>query len=160
MKLTSFYLSCFLISSTSLLAEEICSKKITEEKVNDVCKQISAKGVAIKSEWPQGLLIKNCGDNYIWIQDTSADIKMIMHPVKQRLNNQSISKQLDENKFPLFAEFDKAAKAKAEGAWVDYVWAKPGAEKASPKTSFVKLCKLPSGETWLAGSGVWKEDVK
>ncbi|MBP9680106.1 MAG: cache domain-containing protein [Bacteriovorax sp.] len=143
-----------------LFAEDVCSKKITEDKVNEICKQIATKGAAVKTEWPQGLLIKNCGDNYIWVQDTSPEIKMIMHPVKQRLNNQSLVKQLDENKFALFFEFDKAAKAKAEGVWVDYVWAKPGAEKATPKSSFVKICKLPSGESWLAGSGVWKEDVK
>lgn len=153
-----------LIAASCLIAvqamSEECSKKIVEEKVNEVCKQISLKGAAIKSEWPQSLLFKNCGDNYIWVQDTSADIKMIMHPIKVRLNDQPIGKQLDENKFPLFAEFDKAAKAKAAGAWVDYVWAKPGAEKATPKTSFVKLCKLPTGDSWIAGSGVWKEDLK
>jgi signal transduction histidine kinase len=148
-----------IFTTTSLYANE-CSKKITEDKVNEVCKQISTKGAAIKSEWPQALLFKNCGDNYIWVQDMSSEIKMVMHPVKQRLNDQAIGKQLDENKFALFAEFDKAAKAKSAGAWVDYVWAKPGAEKATPKTSFVKMCKLPSGESWIAGSGVWKEDIK
>jgi signal transduction histidine kinase len=114
-----------IFTTTSLYANE-CSKKITEDKVNEVCKQISTKGAAIKSEWPQALLFKNCGDNYIWVQDMSSEIKMVMHPVKQRLNDQAIGKQLDENKFALFAEFDKAAKAKSAGAWVDYVWAKPG----------------------------------
>jgi hypothetical protein len=109
-----------IFTTTSLYANE-CSKKITEDKVNEVCKQISTKGAAIKSEWPQALLFKNCGDNYIWVQDMSSEIKMVMHPVKQRLNDQAIGKQLDENKFALFAEFDKAAKAKSAGAWVDYV---------------------------------------
>lgn len=160
MKLIALSLVGVLLSTSTAFADGACSKKIVEEKVNEMCKQISAKGEAIKSEWPQSLLFKNCGDNYIWIQDTSADIKMVMHPVKQRLNDQVIGKQLDENKFALFAEFDKAAKAKAGGAWVDYVWTKPGQEKATPKTSYVKLCKLPSGTSWIAGSGVWKEDIK
>lgn len=159
MKVVLFGISC-AIFATSAFAEGQCSKKIVEEKVNEICKEISAKGEAIKSEWPASLLFKNCGDNYIWIQDTSPEIKMVMHPIKQRLVGQEIGKQLDENKFPLFAEFDKAAKAKSAGAWVDYVWTKPGAEKATPKSSFVKMCKLPNGTNWIAGSGVWKEDVK
>lgn len=145
---------------TNVFAAGVCSKKVAEEKVNEVCKAISEKGEAVKADWPKSLLFENCGDNYIWVQDTSSDIKMVMHPVKQRLNGNVIGTQLDENKFPLFAEFDKAAKAKADGAWVDYVWAKPGQEKATPKTSYVKICKMKDGSAWIAGSGVWKEDVK
>ncbi len=146
--------------TSSVLAAGACNKKIAEDKVNEVCKLISEKGDAVKADWPKALLFENCGDNYIWVQDTSAEIKMVMHPIKQRLNGNVIGAQVDENKFPLFAEFDKAAKAKADGAWVDYVWAKPGQEKATPKTSFVKLCKMKDGSSWIAGSGVWKEDVK
>jgi signal transduction histidine kinase len=159
MKLFVFALANVVLLS-SAFAADVCSKKATEDKVNEVCADITKKGAAIKSEWPQGLLVKNCGDNYVWVQDTSADIKMVMHPIKQRLNDTVIGKQLDENKVALFAAFDKEAKAKAAGAWVDYVWAKPGAEKATPKTSFVKICKMASGESWIAGSGVWKEDIK
>lgn len=143
-----------------VFAAEVCTKKAAEAKVEEVCKAISEKGEAVKSDWPAGLLFSNCGDNYVWVQDTSAEIKMVMHPIKQRLNGQEIGKQLDENKFMLFTEFDKAAKANAKGAWVDYVWAKPGQEKATPKTSYVKICKMKSGTTWIAGSGVWKEDLK
>lgn len=149
-----------LTLSTSAFSASICSLAEAEKRVNEVCQAIEAKGDAAKSDWPSALLFQNCGDNYVWVQDMSADIKMVMHPIKQRLNGTVIGKQLDENKFMLFTEFDKAAKAKAAGAWVDYVWAKPGEEKATPKTSFVKICKMKSGESWIAGSGVWKEDVK
>lgn len=148
------------IMSFGSMAAGVCTKKIAEDKVNAVCKAISEKGEAAKSDWPKDLLFENCGDNYIWVQDTSAEIKMVMHPIKQRLNGNVIGTQVDENKFPLFAEFDKAAKAKPAGAWVDYVWAKPGQEKATPKTSFVKICKMKDGTSWIAGSGVWKEDIK
>ncbi len=48
---------------------------------------------------------------------------------KQRLKGTSIKDQIGENKFPLFVEFDKAAKAKPADTWVDYMWAKLGAEK-------------------------------
>lgn len=152
-------LSTSILFSLNLLAAD-CSKAIAEAKVNDACTKISNAGADVQKEWPQGLLFSNCGDNYVWVQDTSKEIKMVMHPIKQRLNGTEIGKQLDENKFALFSEFDKAAKAKPAGAWVDYVWAKPGQEKATPKTSFVKMCKMKDGTTWIAGSGVWKEDLK
>ena len=79
---------------------------------------------------------------------------MVLHPIKRRLNGKDLSANKDENGKVLFVEFDKMAKAKAEGGWVDYVWAKPGAEKATPKTSFVKKCA--GGLNWIAGSGIWK----
>ena len=46
------------------------------------------------------------------------------------------------------------ANAKKEGGWVEYVWPKPGAEKATDKISFVKKCGGPKG--WIIGSGIWK----
>lgn len=141
-------------------AAGVCTKAEAEKWVNDICKKISEKGSDIQSEWPQGLLFQNCGDNYVWVQDTTKEIKMVMHPIKQRLNGQSLTEHVDENKFHLFIEFDKAAKKSEKGAWVDYMWAKPGAEKATAKTSFVKACKMKNGESWIAGSGVWKEDLK
>lgn len=140
-------------------AEE-CSKENAEKQVKEVCEDIIAKGKDVKKEWPKKLLFENCGKNYVWVQDTDEHMKMVMHPIKVRLNGQALDTHVDENNFKLFVEFDKAAKKKADGDWVDYVWAKPGKEKASSKTSFVKLCKSKDGTAWIAGSGVWKEDLK
>lgn len=140
-----------------------CSKKVAEDKVRSICDQISTQGAGVKSKWPQSLLHKNCGDNYVWIQEAFSDkrteVKMVMHPVLPRLNGRIITRSMDEYRFPLTAEFDKAAKKNIDGAWVDYDWPKIGGERARPKTSFVKLCKLPTGDQWLAGSGLWKEDL-
>lgn len=131
-----------------------CGKKDAEAKVNWACGLIEAKG---KDALPEINKMRFCGDNYVWIQDTGENIKMVQHPTKPKLNGQTIQEHRDENKFQLFYEFHKMATAKPAGGWVDYVWAKPGAEKATPKTSFVKLCK---GTTkWVAGSGVWKDDM-
>jgi methyl-accepting chemotaxis protein len=147
------------ISPSLVMAGESCSKKAAEEKIKAVCESISSKGKDAQKDWPEKLLYKNCGDNYVWIQDTNADVTMIMHPVLQRLNGQSLKDKKDDNGFVLFSEFDKAAKAKSGGAWVDYVWKKSTAEKSTPKTSFVKLCKGSDGTAWVAGSGIWKEDL-
>jgi signal transduction histidine kinase len=131
-----------------------CAKKEAEDKVNWACGLIESKG---KGALPEINKMRFCGDNYVWIQDTTDGIIMVQHPTKPKLNGQSLKEQRDENKVQLFFEFHKVGTGKAGQGWVDYVWAKPGAEKATPKTSFVKLCK---GDTkWIAGAGVWKDDL-
>ena len=135
-----------------------CSKEITEKKVNALCEKITKKGDSVKAEWPASLKFDNCGENYIWVQDTSADIKMIMHPIKQSMNGTSLKDIKDKNGVQLFKDFD--TKAKAGGGWVDYVWPKPGTDEVTPKTSFVKSCKMPSGDSWVVGSGLWIADLK
>jgi signal transduction histidine kinase len=155
----SFSLAVIVLPFSNAKAEE-CSKKAVEAKVNEVCGAISKKGAAVKADWPGGLLFKNCGDNYVWVQDTDPNVTMVTHPIKFKLDGESLLKHTDENKLLLFVEFDKQAKAKPAGAWVDYLWKKPGVEVATAKTSFVKTCKHPDGKVWIAGSGIWKEDVK
>lgn len=126
-----------------------CKKADAQTSVEKICKMVEAKG---KEALKDVKKFRYCGSNYVWIQDQ--DVKMVLHPIKRRLNGKSLLKHADENGVKLFVEFDKMAKSKAEGGWVDYMWAKPGAEKATPKTSFVKKCG--GGQNWIAGSGVWK----
>lgn len=145
--------------STVAFAEN-CSKETTEAKINAYCEKISKKGDSVKAEWPNSLKFTNCGENYIWVQDTTPDIKMVMHPIKQAMNGSPLKDVKDKKGFVLFSEFDKMAKAHPNGGWVEYVWPKPGTEDATPKTSFVKLCKMPSGDSWVIGSGLWKADLK
>lgn len=138
-----------------------CSKKAVENFVNKVCGEITEKGADVKKGWPEGLIYENCGKNYIWVQDTSPDIKMVMHPIKQAKNDSSLKEDKDKNGVKLFVEFDKTAKAQAAGGWAPgYVWPKIGQEEHKPKESFVKACKMKDGTTWVIGSGLWTEDLK
>ncbi len=137
---------------------EDCTKEKAQEAVEKACKLIEEKK---EGALPELNTFRFCGDNYVWIQKKeNTAVKMVQHPVKPRLNNQDITEQKDENGKQLFVEFDKAATARMPasatntGAWVDYMWAKPAAEKATAKTSFVKVC--PGGLNWIAGAGVWK----
>ena len=135
----------------------VCSKDVTKQEVTRVCDLIVKKGVEAKKD---KLVFENCGKNYVWIQDASTPtMNMVMHPIKRRLNGKPLDKHTDENGLKLFSEFDKKAKADKDGAWVSYLWAKPGKEKATQKISFVKLCKGDKVE-WIVGSGIWKEDLK
>lgn len=123
-----------------------CTKDQAKAAVEKACSLISSKG---KDSLKEIRKFRYCGSNYVWIQDK--EIKMVMHPIKPRLNGKSLAKNKDENGKLLFIEFDKTAKGNTEGGWVDYVWPKPGAEKATPKTSFVKMC---GSIEWIAGSGI------
>ncbi|PIK16599.1 MAG: chemotaxis protein [Halobacteriovorax sp. JY17] len=126
-----------------------CTKEQAKESVEKMCGLISSKGKGALGEIGK---FRFCGSNYVWIQDK--DVNMVLHPIKRRLNGKSLKASKDENGKALFVEFDKMAKANAAGGWVDYVWAKPGAEKATPKVSYVKVCGGDLG--WIAGAGVWK----
>lgn len=157
----AYYLFLFLgFAFTSISADAKCTKEDVEKKVQEVCRQIESKGKAVKKAWPKDLIYENCGDNYVWVQDTNYEIQMIIHPIKRRLDGTSLRGHEDENKFRLFVEFDRWAKAKPDGAWVDYIWAKPGQAKATPKSSYVMLCTLKEGTSWVVGSGIWLEDLE
>ena len=145
-----------LLFSTSLYADK-CTKEEAIKAVEQACKDI-AEDTSPKGEKALKLIKKrrHCGDNYVWIQ--SKDLKMIQHPVKPRLNGRKLRKRKDDNGYPLFIKFEETAAAGPEGGWVNYVWPKSGAEKSTPKTSFVKRC--PGEKEWVAGSGVWLEDLE
>lgn len=150
------------MASVQSMAAGVCSKAAAEEKVNAICKDIEEKGEDAKNDWPDKLRYENCGDNYVWVQDTSADIKMVMHPIKPKKNGATLKDEVDSDGFRLFFEFDKRAKADKKGtAWVPYKWPKQTSEgKSTPKISFVKICKMKNGTSWIAGSGIWNEDLK
>lgn len=126
-----------------------CKKEQAKESVEKMCELIKSKG---KGALPDIGKYRYCGSNYVWIQDSN--VKMVLHPIKRRLNGKDLKKNKDKNGKHLFVEFDKMAQANAAGGWVDYFWTKPGAETATAKTSFIKKCE--GGLNWIAGSGVWK----
>lgn len=151
-----------IISTTSFLllfaamdsSATHCTKKQAKESVETICKAIEKKGDQAKADIKK---FRYCGNNYVWVQDSN--IKMVVHPIKPRLNGKPLNKNKDKKGKHLFIEFDKMAKKQKDGGWVNYYWTKPGEEAPTPKTSFVKLCggKLK----WIAGSGIWvKADKK
>jgi len=54
------------------------------------------------------------------------------------------------------------AKAKSEkaGGWIHYRWPKPGEEKPSWKSSYVKLVKGPKGKEYIVGSGLYAKKTE
>jgi len=92
-------------------------------------------------------------DGYFWINDLKAVI--VNHPIKPTLNGKDLSNLKDKNGVYPFVEFAKTAKEKGSG-YVDYVWPKPGSDKAESKISYVELFK-PWG--WVIGTGAYNQDL-
>ncbi|OFZ28600.1 MAG: chemotaxis protein [Bdellovibrionales bacterium RIFCSPHIGHO2_01_FULL_40_29] len=142
-----------MLVGVQVQAEDICKKEQAQEAVEKMCAEIekndSAKAIEALKKF------RYCGSNYVWVQDS--DIKMVVHPTRPKLDGSDLKLEMDNNgngSKALFVEFDKMARKNKNGGWVDYLWPKPGAENATPKTSFVKLCK--GDKKWIAGSGIWK----
>jgi methyl-accepting chemotaxis protein len=91
--------------------------------------------------------------DYFWINDTQP--RMVMHPMKPKLDGKDLSGAKDPNGKFLFNEFVKVCQAKGAG-FVEYMWPKPGSDAPVAKISYVKL--LPEWN-WIVGSGIYLDDV-
>ncbi|MCB6184985.1 methyl-accepting chemotaxis protein [Leeia sp. TBRC 13508] len=92
-------------------------------------------------------------NDYFWVNDFQA--KVLMHPLKPELVNQSGLDIKDPDGVYLFREFVKVAKENGEGV-VHYRWSKPGGNEPLSKISFVK--SVPEWQ-WVIGSGIYVDDV-
>jgi len=92
-------------------------------------------------------------NNYFWINDMHP--KMIIHPIKPKLNGKDLSDIKDPKGKHLFVAFVDMVKSKGAGN-VPYLWPKPGSDKAEQKLSYVKGFE-PWG--WVIGSGIYIDDV-
>jgi methyl-accepting chemotaxis protein len=93
-------------------------------------------------------------NNYFWINDEHPT--MIMHPMKPALNGSDLTTFKDPSGRAIFVEFVKAAQASSRGAFVRYLWPKPGRDKPVAKLSFVK--QFAPWE-WVIGTGIYIDDV-
>lgn len=95
------------------------------------------------------------GKDYFWIQDTTP--KMIMHPYRQDLIGEDLSKYIDQEGNAIFVKFSDLVKSQNEG-YVNYVWQwKDDSTRLELKESYVRLFK-PWG--WIIGTGMYIHDVK
>jgi len=92
-------------------------------------------------------------DNYFWINDEHPT--MIMHPMKPAMEGTDLTSFKDPSGKAVFVEFVHAAQAPS-GAFVLYLWPKPGHERPVAKLSFVKRF-APWG--WVIGTGIYIDDV-
>ena len=110
----------------------------------------------IKQEALKALADMRYGESgYYWINDSNHVV--IMHPIKPALNTKSMYDLQDPKGKYLYREIVKAANAKKEGGFVDYMWAKPGKKDPQPKLSFVQ--KFEQWD-WIVGTGAYVDDIE
>lgn len=93
------------------------------------------------------------GTEYFWINDMNGF--MVAHPYFE-LEGKDQSGLTDVNGKKIVVAFVEKAKGQKSG-FVDYVWKKPGSEKATPKLAYVKSFE-PWG--WVISSGIYIDDVQ
>jgi cytochrome c len=121
------------------------------DKVNQACALLQKEGKAGFSKFQGKDSQFVFAGTYIWIHDMAGVMRM--HPIKYKMNGQSLVDFKDSNGKRFFNEMNKVAKEKGSG-WVDYMWPKPGVKEPSQKVSFVKLCNV-QGEDLVVGCGVY-----
>ena len=138
-------------------AKAVCTDEILKEKVDWACKLIESKGQDAVAEIKK-MRFDCCGEpDYVWINTFEDKPIMIMHPIKPMLDGKDLTTNKDPNGKFLFVEFVNALKKTPSGAFVDYQWTKFGEKDPTPKTSWVKKCKVGSTDKyWVAGAGSWK----
>jgi len=92
--------------------------------------------------------------DYYWINDMNP--RMVMHPIKPKLDGKDLSGFKDPNGKRLFIEMVDVCKRNGAG-FVNYFWPKPDEPNPVPKISYVKL--LPQWN-WIIGSGIYVDDVE
>jgi methyl-accepting chemotaxis protein len=93
------------------------------------------------------------GDTYIFVLDMHGT--MLMHPVKPELEGKNQMDLKDTNGKAFVHEMIEVVKTKDSG-WVDYMWPKPGSDRPSKKSSYVKKAKM-GGEIVIVGAGIYVE---
>ena len=91
--------------------------------------------------------------DYFWINDMHP--RVVMHPIKPKLDGQDVSGVKDKNDKRLFVAFVDVVRADGAG-FVDYLWPKPNHDQPVEKISYVKGFQ-PWG--WIVGSGIYIDDV-
>lgn len=129
------------------------------DKVNEAAALIEKEGKAalVKFQGKDSKFI--FAGTYIWVH--SFEGTMMMHPIKYKMNGQSLLGFQDSNGKKFFVEMIDTCKANGAG-WVDYMWPKPGVKEASLKVSYVKKA-MCDGKEVCVGCGVYDmtlDDVK
>ena len=94
------------------------------------------------------------GNNeYFFIMDMKE--RILMHPITAQLSGKDMSGTKDANGKLFFAEMIETVR-RNNGGFVDYLWPKPGSDKAVPKLSYVGGF-APWG--WIVGTGVYVDDL-
>ena len=121
----------------------------TGEYVDNVSEKIQKEAIKAIIDMKYGTT------GYYWMNDSNHVV--VAHGSKPSLAGKDLTDLKDAKGKYLYQAIVKTANAKPEGGFVDYLWAKPGKEKAQPKLSFVQ--KFGPWD-WIIGTGVYVDDIE
>ncbi len=128
-------------------------KATVQKRVNEAAKLIAQKGETAfdilnkkdQGEWKD--------QGYVFVLDTQGVTYVHIRPA---LIGKNVINAKDPYGVYFIKECIKTAINKGEG-WVKYHWPKPGENKPSPKITFVKKVKAPSGKIYVVGAGIYEK---
>ena len=98
------------------------------------------------------------GNTYVFVDNPKGEC--LCYPAKPSWVGKNILDFKDaDGKEVIKLEVAKATSEKA-GGWIHYRWPKPGEEKPSWKSSYVKLVKGPKGKEYIVGSGLYAKKTE
>jgi signal transduction histidine kinase len=152
----------FLICCSVGAAEENYEFKETKNLVtlvNNAAELVKSKGESAFSELAKDGSTWRKKDIYVFVLDPQG--QMLVHP-DPTLRGKNTLDLKDINGRPIIKGLIEAVTTlptKPEG-WYHYQWPIPGQMQPSWKSSFVKLVKVPSGKTYVIGSGMYNERME
>ena len=90
---------------------------------------------------------------YLWVH-TLKETRMLMHPIKYRMEGNELASLKDEKGKPFFQVMNALAKEQGQG-WVEYFWPVPGSKEIARKVSYVKRCTMADGVEVVIGAGIY-----
>ncbi len=124
------------------------------------CEDLVGRAVAMFNEQGKAATLKAINDDNgpfingeLYVFALSMENVMLAHPHEKMIRHMMMENTKDSNGKAIFQEFRDLAKQKGSG-WIEYLWAKPGAEKPSPKRSYIM--RVP-GENIYVGAGYYLE---
>ncbi len=125
-------------------------------KVNDACAVLQAEGTAAFPKF-KGTGSEFLYDGtYIWVH-TLKEGKMLMHPVKNKMEGKTLINLKDKKGKRFFVVMNTVASDKGAG-WVGYWWPVPGTKDIVQKVSYIKKCTMSDGVDVVIGSGIYNGD--
>ena len=122
----------------------------TGEYIDDVTSRLQKEALQAIADMRYGK------DGYYWINDSHP--KMVMHPIKPKLNGKDLTNNADATGKRHFVEMSKVANASKDGGLVEYKWDRPG-KAGDPRLKFSYVKKFEPWD-WIIGTGAYVDNIE
>jgi methyl-accepting chemotaxis protein len=99
------------------------------------------------------------GQEYLWVNDTQARTRMVVHPFRRDLEGKDVSELRDPTGFALFSAFAEQVRRSGSGV-VSYLWPRPGAAAGEPPVEKLSYVQGFGPWGWVIGTGVYVDDLR